>query len=159
MDINKVIIIGRLGRDPELRTTASGMAVVSFTVAVNRGTGEDKKVDWIPVTVWDKMATVCDRYLTKGSQVGIAGRLQSRQYQDKQGNNRTALEVVASDIQFLGGKAQTTQDAAQVYNQTTQAAAPAPAQKIDASGATSDWERQAIEDMNNGYINSDDLPF
>jgi single-strand DNA-binding protein len=99
--MNTVILIGRLTRDPELRYTNSGHAVANFTLAVDRPFSKEKETDFIPIIVWQKQAENCAEYLLKGSQVAVEGRLQVRGYEDKQGNKRTATEVVASSVQFL----------------------------------------------------------
>ena len=109
---NKVMIMGNLARDPEVRYTASKQAVANFSVAVNK-TWKDKNgeyqesVDFIPVVVWGSMAENCERYLKKGSQAFVEGRLQVRSYEAKDGSGkRYATEVVASDVIFLGSKKQ-----------------------------------------------------
>ena len=101
--LNVVAIMGRLVRDPELRQTQGGKDVASFTVACNRNR-KDAPADFIPVTAWDNTAQFVCRYFQKGSLIAVDGRLQSRQYQDKAGNNRTAIEIVANNVNFAGGK-------------------------------------------------------
>ena len=103
--LNVVAIMGRLVRDPELRQTQSGKDVASFTVACDRNR-KDAPSDFIPVTAWDKTAQFVFRYFQKGSLIAIDGRLQSRSYQDKNGNNRTAIEIVAQNVSFCGEKKQ-----------------------------------------------------
>jgi len=102
--MNKVIIVGRLTRDPEVRYTQTGKAVASFSVAVDSGFGDNKRADFIPVVVWDKLAEVCGNNLTKGRRVLVEGRLQIRDYQDKDGQKRRAAEVIAQNIEFLDTK-------------------------------------------------------
>ena len=106
--VNKVILVGRLGRDPELRYTASGTAVANFSVATDErwGSGNEvqKKTEWHKVVVWSKLAEICNQYLTKGSLIFIEGRLQTRDWEDKDGNQRRTTEVGASDMKMLGGK-------------------------------------------------------
>lgn len=105
--INKIVIIGRLTRDPELRTTQSGTLVTNFTVACERdyaGKDGNKETDFIPVIVWKGQAETCDKYLSKGRLVGVEGRLQIRNYEDKKGVKRTIAEIVASSVQFLSSK-------------------------------------------------------
>jgi single-strand DNA-binding protein len=104
---NKVLLIGNLTRDPELRYTPQGTAVVNLRIAVNRRfkdkTGEQKEeVCFLTVVVWDKQAEVCNQYLQKGRQVFIEGRLQSRSWEDNSGQRRSVLEVRAERVQFLG---------------------------------------------------------
>lgn len=105
--LNKIFLIGNLTRDPELRYIPSGSAVTTFTVAANRTytsqSGEKKEeVSYIRVVVWAKMAEVCGEYLSKGSPVFVEGRLQSRSWETPQGEKRSAIEVVAERVQFLG---------------------------------------------------------
>ncbi|MFA5148821.1 MAG: single-stranded DNA-binding protein [Candidatus Omnitrophota bacterium] len=104
--LNKVFLIGNLTRDPELRYIPSGSAVTTFTVAVNRvytQQGEKKEeVSYIKVVVWAKMAETCGEYLSKGSPVFVEGRIQSRSWETPQGEKRSAVEVIAERVQFLG---------------------------------------------------------
>lgn len=105
--LNVVAIMGRLTADPELRTTQSGLNVCSFTIACDRsyiGQGQERQADFINVVAWRHNADFITKYFTKGSLVAIEGTLQSRQYKDKIGNNRTAVEVVANSISFAGSK-------------------------------------------------------
>jgi len=101
--VNKVILVGRLTRDREVRYTQTGKAVAAFSVAVDTGYGENKRADFIPVVVWDKLAEVCGNNLTKGRRVLVKGRLQIRNY-ETDGQNRRAAEVVAQNIEFLDYK-------------------------------------------------------
>jgi single-strand DNA-binding protein len=101
--MNKVIIVGRLTRDPEVRYTQTGKAVASFSVAVDTGFGENKRTDFIPVVVWEKLAEVCGNNLTKGRRVLVEGRLQIRDY-EKDGQKRRAADVVAQNVEFLDTK-------------------------------------------------------
>lgn len=99
--VNKAILIGNLGRDPELKRTNSGKAVCEFSVATS---GRDsQKTDWHRVIVWDQQAELCAKFLSKGRQVYIEGRIQYREFEDKEGNKRTSTEIVAHTVQFLGG--------------------------------------------------------
>ena len=105
--MNKVMLIGNLTRDPELRTTSSGTSVCTFSIAVNRNftnTAGEREADFINITVWRGLAENCAKYLTKGRKVAVAGSLQSRTYDDKEGNKRYALEVVADDVEFLSSR-------------------------------------------------------
>jgi single-strand DNA-binding protein len=101
--MNKVIIVGRLTRDPEVRYTQTGKAVASFSVAVDSGFGENKRADFIPVVVWEKLAEICGNNLTKGRRVLVEGRLQIRDY-EKDGQKRRAADVVAQNVEFLDTK-------------------------------------------------------
>lgn len=105
--LNRVFLIGNLTRDPELRYIPSGQAVTTFTVAVNRnytsGSGEKKEeTSFIRVVVWGRRAEVCNEYLKKGRPVCVEGRLQSRNWEAQDGSKRSAIEVVANNVQFLG---------------------------------------------------------
>lgn len=105
--LNRVILVGRMVRDPELRRTGNGTAVTSFTIAMNRKVASqngEKQADFIPCVVWNKAAENVAQYCSKGSLVGIDGRLQSRQYQDNNGNNRNVVEVICDSVQFLDTK-------------------------------------------------------
>ena len=106
-NLNRVLLIGNLTRDPELRYIPSGQAVTTFTLAVNRtymaNTGEKKEeASFIRVVVWAKRAEVCHEYLRKGSPVFVEGRLQSRSWDAPDGTKRSTIEVVAQNVQFLG---------------------------------------------------------
>lgn len=105
--LNVTAIMGRLSRDPELRQTTTGKNVASFTIACSRGRkdahGKDL-VDWIPVVAWEHTAEFVCKYFEKGSLIAIDGRLQSRTYKDRDGNNRTAIEIVANNANFAGSK-------------------------------------------------------
>ena len=105
--LNVTAIMGRLSRDPELRQTTTGKNVASFTIACSRGrkdaNGKDL-VDWIPVVAWEHTAEFVCKYFEKGSLIAIDGRLQSRSYQDRDGNNRTAIEIVANNVNFAGSE-------------------------------------------------------
>ena len=105
--LNKVLLIGNLTRDPELRYIPSGSAVTSFTLATNRvyklRSGEKKEeVSFVRVVVWGRLAEVCNDYLKKGRPVFVEGRLQSRSWDGPDGQKKSALEVIAANIQFLG---------------------------------------------------------
>ncbi|HEX8638419.1 MAG TPA: single-stranded DNA-binding protein, partial [Pyrinomonadaceae bacterium] len=107
MSFNKIIIVGNLGRDPELRYTPQGTAVCSFSVATSekkRDKGGDLQdvTTWFRVTLWGKQAETASKYLTKGKPVYIEGRLRIEEWTDRDGNNRQSLEVNATDMQFIG---------------------------------------------------------
>ncbi|MBF0104162.1 MAG: single-stranded DNA-binding protein [Deltaproteobacteria bacterium] len=105
--VNKVILIGNLGKDPEIRYTASGSAVANFNIATterwkDKQTGNlEEKTEWHRIVVWGKLAELCKEYLAKGRAVYIEGRLQTRQWDDKDGNKRYTTEVNAQIVQFL----------------------------------------------------------
>ena len=105
--LNKVQIIGHLGRDPEMRYTPAGKPVTTFTVAVSRSwntvDGErHNETEWFNVVAWGNLAEICKQYLTKGQQVYIEGRLQTRRWDDKEGVKHTSTEVVANEMMMLG---------------------------------------------------------
>ena len=102
--MNKVFLIGRLSRDPELRHTTSGMAVCQINVAISRrtGAGRDPETDFINVVVWDKQAENVSKYLAKGRQVAVEGRIQTRSYDNNEGKKTYVTEVVATNVEFLG---------------------------------------------------------
>lgn len=105
--LNVVAIMGRLVADPELRTTGNGTNVCSFRIACDRNfvqNGQERQADFIDVVAWRQSAEFICKYFQKGSLVAVEGSLQSRQYQDKNGNKRTAVEVLANQINFAGGK-------------------------------------------------------
>ena len=106
--VNKAIILGNLGRDPEVRFTQSGRAVANFTVATtdtwfDQENGRQERTDWHNIVVWGKQAETCGQYLSTGRQVYVEGRIQTRSYDDRDGNKRYVTEIVAQRVQFLGG--------------------------------------------------------
>ena len=104
--VNRVHLIGHVGREPECRYTQSGTAVANFSLATNEYQGKDKpeRTEWHNIVVWDKLADVAQKYITKGKQVYIEGRLQTRDWTDEQGVKRYKTEVVAINMQLLGRK-------------------------------------------------------
>lgn len=140
---NKVIIVGYLGRDPEIRYTADGTPVCSFSVATTERkkdkSGEFQDVTtWFRVSVWRRQAELANQYLSKGKQVYIEGRLSANEYQDRDGNTRTSLDVQASDIQFLSSRSEG--EAIQKEESSSRVSSP------ETSNATSN-------------ISDDDIPF
>ena len=108
-DLNKVMIIGRLGKDPEMRYTPGGSPVTTFSVAAGRqwkdGNGDAREeTEWFNVVTWNKLAEICNEHLRKASRVYIEGRLQTRQWQDQEGQTRYRTEVIASDMIMLDGR-------------------------------------------------------
>lgn len=105
--MNKVILIGNLGRAPETKTTQNGKTVCTFSVATNERRGGQDSTEWHNIVAWDKTAELCQRYLTKGSKVGIEGRIQTRSWDDQQsGQKRYRTEIVAWQVEFLDPKGQ-----------------------------------------------------
>jgi single-strand DNA-binding protein len=109
MSVNKVILVGRLGRDPETRYTSGGQAVANFSMATDesykdRNGERQKRTEWHKIVVWGKQAEIAQQYLKKGSLIFVEGRIQSREWQDKEGQKRTAFEIVANSFRMLGGR-------------------------------------------------------
>ena len=109
---NLVVLTGRLTADAELKTTPSGVSVTSFSIAVERRykQGEEKQTDFINIVAWRAAAEFITKYFNKGSMIGIEGSIQTRNYTDKNGNKRTAFEVVANNVQFVESKKADTED-------------------------------------------------
>jgi single-strand DNA-binding protein len=108
--VNKVILIGRLGKDPEVKYTPSGAPVAKFSLATDevfkdRSGEQQKRTEWHNIVAWNKLAEICGEYLTKGKQVYIEGSIRSRQWEDQAGNKRTAYDIVAREMKMLGSKA------------------------------------------------------
>lgn len=107
--VNKAILIGNLGRDPELRYTQNGQAVVNFTLATtenwsDRSTGEkQERTEWHRIVAWGRTGEICAQYLSKGRTVYVEGRIQTREWEDKEGQKRRTTEINAQTVQFLGG--------------------------------------------------------
>lgn len=109
MSVNKAILVGRLGRDPETRFTGGGQAVANFSLATDESykdkNGErQKRTEWHKIVVWGKQAEIAQQYLKKGSLVYVEGRIQSREWQDKEGQKRTSYEIVATNFRMLGSR-------------------------------------------------------
>jgi single-strand DNA-binding protein len=105
--VNKVILVGNLGSDPEVRTTPGGQRVANFRMATSRSwNGQDgqrqEKTEWHSIVAWGKLADICERYLTKGKQVYVEGRLETRSWQDKEGQTRYKTEIICETMQMLG---------------------------------------------------------
>ncbi len=109
--LNKVMLIGRLGQEPEMRYTPSGRPLTKFQLATNRSwksaDGEKKtETEWFNVVAWGKLAEICNQYLSKGQQVYIEGRLHTRQWQDEEGSNHSSVEVIAQEMLMLNSKSE-----------------------------------------------------
>jgi single-strand DNA-binding protein len=138
--LNKVMLIGNVGKDPEMRYTANGNAVTSFSIAVNRNfQGSDgerrEETDWFDIVTWNKLAEICSQYLQKGSQAFVEGRLHTRSWEGQDGQKRYKTEVVAQTVLFLGQRG---------------GAAPRMMESYDDASAPS-----AVA----GSVDPDDLPF
>lgn len=128
MSVNKVILLGRLGQDPELKYTPSGAAVCNFSMATSESWNDksgqkQEKTEWHRIVVWGKLAELCNQYLTKGRQAYVEGRLQTRSWEDQQGQKRYTTEINANTVQFIGGQASAGQSNYQQNNNQSQAAA------------------------------------
>lgn len=173
--LNRVILMGRLTADPELKTTGSGISVTSFSIAVDRSyvkQGEERKADFINIVCWRQTAEFVCRYFGKGSMIALEGQLQTRTYQAKDGTNRYVTEVVADNVSFTGERRDQNRDnnsyggygnqnfgapsygnqgfAAPAQPSYQAPAAPAPAQPSYQSGSAADFQDMPLDD---------DLPF
>ena len=155
--LNSVIIMGRLTADPELRTTTSGLSVTSFTVAVDRNykSGDERQTDFINCVAWRATADFVTRYFRKGQMIAVQGSLQVRNYEDKNGNKRTAYDVVADNVSFCGSKSESGNN---TYAAAKQDSAPAVSYQSADAGSFS-----VLPDDNQGFpFGADDdegLPF
>lgn len=161
MSVNKVILVGRLGRDPETRYTGSGQAVANFTMATDesykdRNGERQKRTEWHRITAWGKLAEICQQYLKKGTMVYIEGRIQSREWQDKEGQKRTSYDIVANTMKMLSSRG----DAA--------AAAGAAGMSAGASRGSDETDQSAAPEESYGggggqaggpEISDEDIPF
>ena len=146
--LNCVTLMGRLTADPEVRTTTTGKSVCTFSIAVDRSfarAGEQRQTDFINIVAWENQANFISRYFSKGSMIAIQGSIQTRAYEDKNGNKRTAFEVIAREVSFCGSKAETGTGS---YNPAPAVpSAPAPSYQTAAPG---DFEE---------ITDDEDLPF
>ena len=117
--VNNVVLVGRITRDPEVRQTASGLSAVSFTLAIDRGQDKNgqSQADFIPCVAWNQTATFIGSYVKKGYMLSVEGRIQTRNYQDQQGQTRYVTEVVANRVQNLTPRNSQNQDTYQANNQ------------------------------------------
>src|ERR1700682_878232 len=136
MSVNKAILVGRLGKDPETRYTSGGQAVCNFTMATDetykdRSGERQKRTEWHRIVVWGKQAEIAQQYLRKGSLIFLEGRIQTRQWDDREGQKRTTVEIVANNFRMLGGRSDSaggSAGAAHVEADTS----PAPAEELPA---------------------------
>ena len=155
--LNKVILMGRITTDLELKKTSSGISVTSFSIAVDRTyvkQGEERKTDFINCVAWNKQAEFICKYFGKGSLIAIEGEIQTRQYQAKDGSNRHITEVVVSGVSFTGERREQNNSGYNSYvpanNQPVYQQAPVQEQQTSYSNGTSDFEEMSL---------NDDLPF
>lgn len=151
--LNKAILMGRLTRDPELKYTQNNLPVVQFTVAVERNRsaqGQEKQTDFINIVAWRKAAEFVSQWFTKGMMIIVTGSIQSRRWQDKNGNNRTSIEVVADEVQFGESKRSREANAGyqggypNTYAAPQQASRPAPS--FDMPAGNSDFSEISDDD-------------
>ena len=140
--VNKVILIGNLGSDPEVRYTPGGSAVANFNIATNevwnnKEGNREERTEWHKIVCWNRTAELCGEYLSKGRTVYIEGRIQTRDWEDKEGNKRYTTEVVAQTVKFLGGRGE--------------GAGKAPAKKAASAGGSPEASEPIPVD--------DDIPF
>ena len=145
--LNKILLIGNLGKDPEIRFTPDGTQVATFTVATNeqwndKSGNRQEHTEWHTIVAWNKLAELSKRYLTKGRQVYVEGRLRTREWTDKEGNKRRTTEVIASQMVLLGGR-----------TQSAEGGAPAPQSYSRPASAP---EQEGGPDLT---ITDDDIPF
>ncbi len=141
MSVNKVILVGRLGRDPETRFTPNGQAVCNFSLATDesykdRAGERQKRTEWHRIVLWGKLAELAQQYLKKGSLIYLEGRIQSRQWDDREGQKRTSFEIVANTMKFLGARGEAA--AAAGASADADAHVPAPAEEVGPSPEISD---------------------
>lgn len=127
--LNHITIMGRLTADPELRRTGTGKAVVSFTIACDKP-GKDNGASFIPCVAWEKTGEFIGKYFTKGSAIVLEGRIESRQYESKEGQKRTVIELAASQAHFCGKKEETTSNDSGYTGFVPNNSVPAPAQNF-----------------------------
>jgi single-strand DNA-binding protein len=150
--VNKVILIGRLGKDPEVKYTPSGTPVAKFSLATDeafkdRNGEQQRRTEWHNIVAWNKLAEICGEYLTKGKQVYIEGSIRSRQWEDQSGNKRTAYDIIAQRMQMLGSRADTERAAAGMPSR------PAAEPVADPESAGPDVGPQSAE------VTDEDIPF
>ncbi len=167
--VNKVILVGHLGRDPELRYTQSGQPVANFTLATSesyskRDGEREERTEWHRIVAWGRLAEICAEYLSKGRQIYIEGRIQTREWEDREGEKRRTTEIVAREMQMLGrrGEANTSYDDSQAPAADSQApAADSQAPATDSQASATDSQASATSTTANPGKPppDDDIPF
>ena len=154
--LNHIVLMGRLTRDPELRYTGSNIPVASFTVAVDRdfGKGEERATDFINVVAWRQTGEFVSKYFTKGSMIVVSGRLQMRDWTDRDGNKRTSAEVVADNVYFGDSKKSRDDGEGSYGNYSRQDSYRTPARSSFEQAQSTASAFQAIDDADDG-----ELPF
>lgn len=156
MSVNKVILLGRLGQDPELKYTPSGMAVCNFSLATSESWNDksgqkQERTEWHRIVVWGKIAELCNQYLKKGSQAYLEGSLQTRSWDDKSGNKRYTTEVTARTVQFIGARPGASEQSYAPNNNQQGFAQQAP--------STDTMINQDYEVASDANFTADDIPF
>jgi single-strand DNA-binding protein len=185
VSVNKAIIIGRLGADPEVRYTQGGQSVANFNLATDevwtdKSGQRQEKVEWHKVVVWGRQAELCGEYLRKGREVYVEGRIETREWQDREGQRRFTTEIKAQNVRFLGGRNDGNYDANRSSNQSAPAAqggyeqnqapaqpdnsaAPAPQNQAPQNQAPQNQAPQNQAPQNQAppgaEFNDDDIPF
>lgn len=179
MSVNKVIILGRLGQDPELKYTPGGTAVCNFTIATSESytdkqNQKHEKTEWHRVVVWGKLAELCNQYLAKGRQAFIEGSLQTRSWDDKSGGKRYTTEIVAATVQFIGGQPNSSardesQSQGQSQGQANNKGSSTKNQNASKGGAQNknedpgpgdnDFSNQEYDISTDTNFTADDIPF
>jgi single-strand DNA-binding protein len=148
MSINKVILIGRLGADPEIRYTLDGKPVANFRIATNeviiRNGEKEEHTEWHRIVAFGRLAEICGEYLVKGTQVYIEGRIRTRKFEDRQGNQRYITEIIADKLKILERKSQQDLESKE---------------KISTLEAKNDLEEITLEDLENNLLDEEDIPF
>jgi len=112
--INKVTLLGNVGKDPEIKTTSTGKKVATFSLATTEKYSGESKTTWHNIVVWEKLAEICEKYVKKGSQLFIEGKISYRVWEDKDSNKHNITEIVASEVKLLGGKPESEKQASKV---------------------------------------------
>jgi single-strand DNA-binding protein len=155
-DINHVVLVGRLTRDPELTYTQSGAAVCRFSIAVNRTSGsrgenQEESTSFFNIVAWNKTAEICNEYLSKGKQVGVDGRLQQRRWSGSDGMKRSNVEIVANNVQFFG-------PARSQSGQFQDSQASSQEEKVSAK-KSEDFKEEPARDPFLSELDDDEIPF
>jgi single-strand DNA-binding protein len=156
--VNKVILIGRLGKDPEMKYTPGGAPVAKFTLATDevfkdRSGEQQRRTEWHNIVAWNKLAEICGEYLTKGKQIYIEGSIRSRQWEDQSGNKRTSYEIVAQTMKMLGSRADSERAASGMGGGSGERAYTRPAPPPPAP------DEPGISPPAEGEITDEDIPF
>ncbi len=156
MSVNKVILVGRLGKDPETRYTSGGQAVCNFSMATDESfkdkSGErQKRTEWHRIVVWGKQAEIAQQYLKKGAQIFLEGRIQSREWMDKENQKHTSYEIICTNFRMLGSKSDSTGSGGSSYRSNSAAAGSAD---FDSGGSS-----PAEHDQSGPEVTDEDIPF